>query len=151
MAHVVALIPAHNEAGSIGNTLAALLDQHRVPDQIVVIPNGCVDATAEICRAFPVEILDPPRLAHKKSEVLNTAWRRYAKDADIVICLDGDTILPPNAIGDWEREFLRPQATTGEARAVPALGGSSSKFTMLGGDFLTRLQRPSSPAGPIVP
>lgn len=137
--NIVALVPAHNEAGSIAATLEALLAQDRVPDTIVVIPNGCVDDTAEIARRYPVVVEELPRLPHRKSQALNIAWQRYAVDADVVICLDADTILPPNAIGDWETEFDLQKRTN--LRKYGRLGGSSSKFTMLGTDFLTRLQR----------
>lgn len=138
---IVTLIPAHNEAASIAGTIEALLAQHRVPDQIVVIPNGCTDDTAEIARRYAVSVLELPKLENKKSEALNTGWQKFALTADVVICLDADTILPPNAVGDWEQEFLleRPNGNKGH-RDLP-LGGSSSKFTMLGGQILTRLQR----------
>ncbi|MGI8457682.1 MAG: polysaccharide deacetylase family protein [Propionibacteriaceae bacterium] len=154
---VVALIPAYNEEASIAATIEAVLRQERVPDRVVVIPNGCSDQTAEVARSFPVTVLELPRLEHKKSEALNRAWQLYAQDADVVVCLDADTVLPPNAIGDWEQEFVLDEAKqlsapaagqrrrrlgAGNAaiRSLP-LGGSSSKFTMLGNDFLTRLQR----------
>lgn len=166
---VVTLIPAYNEEESIANTLQALADQTLLPDQIVAIPNGCVDNTAEIARAFPgITVLELPKLAHGKSEALNTGWHKYARNADIVICLDADTVLPPNAVEDWVKELepdllreplprpwildtlrhcfatrsLRPlrEALSVQISDQP-LGGSSSKFTMLGNDFLTRLQR----------
>ena len=157
---IVALVPAYNEAASIAATIEAVLAQERAPDEIVVIPNGCSDETAAIARTFPVTVMELPRLEHKKSEALNRAWLRYAQDADVVICLDADTVLPPNAIGDWEQEFVEDGAHRGttsptvfsgpgsrpaplrsrDIRGLP-LGGSSSKFTMLGKDFLTRLQR----------
>lgn len=130
---IVTLIPAHDEADAIARTIDAVLAQERVPDHIVVIPNGCTDATAEIARGYgpSITVMELPRLEHKKSEALNRAWIQYGQDADVIVCLDADTALPPNAIADWEREMLEH----------PDLGGSSSKFTMLGGDLLTRLQR----------
>jgi cellulose synthase/poly-beta-1,6-N-acetylglucosamine synthase-like glycosyltransferase len=42
-------------------------------------------------------------------------------------------------VKDWEAEFALPKRAN--LRKYGQLGGSSSKFTMLGGDFLTRLQR----------
>lgn len=131
MTRVVALIPAYNEEESIGRTIDALLAQTRVPDQIVVIPNGCKDGTAAEARLRPVTVMELPRLDHRKSEALNRAWAEYAQDADVVVCLDADTVLPPNAIGDWERE-LNEDST---------IGGSSSKFTMQDPGLLTRLQK----------
>lgn len=145
MPSIIALIPAYNEAGSIADTIRALLAQDRVPDKIVCIPNGCSDNTADIARTFSeVTVLELPKLEHKKSQALNIAWNTYARDADIIICLDADTNLPPNAIGDWEMEFVDDDDPSArEIRGVRGLplGGSSSKFTMLGKDFLTRLQR----------
>lgn len=137
---VVALIPAHNESADMAATIEALMEQQRPADLVVVIPNGCTDDTADIARRFPVTVLELPVLPHKKSEALNIAWQKYCRDADVVICLDGDTVLPPSAIRDWEQEYLldRPIGTGNSSRP---LGGSSSKFTMLGDHFLTRLQR----------
>lgn len=136
MASIVALIPAYNEEESIGATIEALFAQTRIPDRIVVIPNGCTDRTAEIARSYieqrlPLTVMELPKLDHKKSEALNRAWNKYGRDKDIVICLDADTILPPHAVADWEKEMT----------ATDTLGGSSSKFTMLGSNFWTRLQR----------
>lgn len=129
---VAVLVPAHNEAASIGATLEGLMLQSRPADLVVVIPNGCSDGTAQEARKYPVTVMELPRLEHRKSEALNRAWREHAYDADLVVCLDADTVLPPNALAAWEREFL-------EGRA--ALGGSSSKFTMQNPGFLSRLQK----------
>lgn len=131
MTHLVALIPAYNEASSIGATIEAVLKQTRPADRVVVIPNGCTDNTADIARAYPVTVMELPKLAHRKSEALNTAWAKYGQNADIIICLDADTILPPHAFQDWEAEM----------DAEPELSGSSSKFTMQDPNFLSRLQK----------
>jgi biofilm PGA synthesis N-glycosyltransferase PgaC len=134
---IVALVPAHNEAHSLMSTLEGLLSQDRVPDHVVILENGSTDDTYAIARTYAsdhrgkVTAVSLGRLEHRKSEALNVGWRVWCQNADLVICLDADTVLPPNAVGDWEAEFL----------ADPELGGSSSKFTMRGSDFLTRLQR----------
>ena len=39
------LIRAHNEEGSIGTMLNALLARSRVPDRIVMIADNCTDRT----------------------------------------------------------------------------------------------------------
>lgn len=129
---VVVLVPAYNEADSIEATLNALMNQQRRPDLTVVVPNGCSDDTASRARRYPVEVMELPRLEHRKSEALNRAWHRYGQKADIVVCLDADTVLPPNAVSDWCAEF---EADAGR------LGGSSSKFTMQHPGLLSRLQK----------
>jgi poly-beta-1,6-N-acetyl-D-glucosamine synthase len=133
-AQVVVLIPAHNEESSIGPTVQALLAQERMPDRIVVVADNCTDETVEKASALHNQVLVVTRTINnrdKKCGGLNAAWRRYAMDADIVVCLDADTVLPPNAIGDWVKEFAED----------PKLAGSSSKFTMRGTALLVRLQR----------
>lgn len=130
-ARLVVLIPAHNEAGSIAATIEAVLMQDRPAQQVVVIANGCTDATAAIAAAYPVTVLDLPALAHRKAEALNLAWAAYAQDAAVVVCLDADTVLPRHALADWATEMA----------ADPSLGGSSSKFTMQQPGLLPRLQK----------
>lgn len=134
---IVALIPAYNEEGSISATIESVLAQTRVPDVIVVVPNGCSDDTAEIARQFPVTVMELPRLEHKKSEALNLAWSEYGVDADLVISMDADTVFPSNAVADWEGEFLGNRN----------LGGSTSKFTIQGPGILTRIQKSEFSAG----
>ena len=135
-AYVVALIPAHNEEESIKATIGSLLVQTRVPNKIVVIANNCDldDRTHEYASSFPevtaIEVSFPER-THCKSRALNLAWSKNASDADIVVCIDADTELPSNAIEDWMGEFY----------ADPRLGGSSSKFTMLGNKLIVQVQR----------
>jgi biofilm PGA synthesis N-glycosyltransferase PgaC len=129
--NIVALVPAYNEAASIGSTIEAVLAQSRPADHVVVVPNGCTDNTAEVARRYPVTVMELPRLRHRKSEALNRAWERHARDADLVVCIDADTVLPPNAFADWAEEFA----------AEEGLGGSSSKFTMQAPDLLSRLQK----------
>lgn len=107
--------------------------QSRKADLVVVIPNGCTDSTAAEASRYPVTVMELPRLEHRKSEALNRAWKEHAYDADVVICLDADTVLPPNAVEAWAEEFAED--------STAQLGGSSSKFTMQDPGFLSRLQK----------
>jgi cellulose synthase/poly-beta-1,6-N-acetylglucosamine synthase-like glycosyltransferase len=128
---VVALVPAHNEEASIGSTIAALLSQTRPIDQIVVISDNSTDRTFEIACSQPITAIRTVGNAHRKAGALNAGWARFGQDADIILCIDADTILPPTAAADWEQEFKRDSS----------LGGSSAKLTMLGNEILVRLQR----------
>lgn len=78
-----------------------------------------------------LNIVETVNNTEKKPGALNWAWHKYCQGADLLVTLDADTVLPDNAVGDWEQEFLED----------PKLGGSSSKFTMLGNKLLVRLQR----------
>jgi biofilm PGA synthesis N-glycosyltransferase PgaC len=129
---MVALVPAHNEASSIGTTIEALLAQTRPFDAIVVVGDNCTDDTVEIARRYPVEVMETAGNQHRKSGALNTAWWRFGKDADLVVTVDADTELDANAAAVWEAEF----------QADDRLAGSTAKFTMRPGrGMLLRWQR----------
>jgi poly-beta-1,6-N-acetyl-D-glucosamine synthase len=126
---VVALVPAYNEQDSIGRTIEALLAQDRPLDEIVVVANNCKDATYEIACRYPVTAVNYPGNPHGKSGALNLGWRDYAQDADLVVCADADTILPPGAVSGWLAEMR------------PGIGGISGQVVMMGGNLLERIQR----------
>ena len=125
------MIPAHNEEINIAKTIESVLSQTRPPDLIVVIANGCTDKTVKIAKKYKVKVLDLSSLKHRKAEALNIGWKKYCKDACIVVCMDADTTLARNALQDWERELTDK-----------TLAGSSSKFTILNPKgILARLQK----------
>jgi cellulose synthase/poly-beta-1,6-N-acetylglucosamine synthase-like glycosyltransferase len=131
---IVALVPAHNEAASIASVIDALLAQDREVDRIVIVSDNSSDDTYAIASSYGdrgVTAIETVGNRHKKAGALNLAWSRFCADADLVVTLDADTILPPHAVGDWEREFASDER----------LAGSSSKFTMRGSKLLVRLQR----------
>lgn len=73
--HVIALIPAHNEAESLGDTLHALAKQTLQPARVIVIADNCVDETAEIARANGAEVFSTVGNTERKAGALNQAWR----------------------------------------------------------------------------
>src|SRR3712207_4257090 len=93
---IVALVPAHNEAASIEETIEALLAQERVPDDIVIICDNCTDDTFELASRYDgVTTVRTVENGHKKSGALNWAWSTFARaQADLVVTLDADTVLP---------------------------------------------------------
>lgn len=85
------IVPAHNEAGVIADTLRALLGQLAEQDEVIVVVNGCTDATESIARGFEPRI----RVIHSpipsKVAALNlgdqhaTRFPRVYLDADVVL------------------------------------------------------------------
>ena len=129
---IVALIAAHNEEQSLPATLESLRNQERRPDQIVVALDNCSDSSRGVVSSTRgVRFFRTRGNAHKKPGALNRAWHRYCRNADLVVCIDADTQLPPTALRDWEREFA----------ADPSVGGVSAKFTMLVDEHMTRRER----------
>jgi glycosyltransferase involved in cell wall biosynthesis len=86
------IIPAHNEASEISRCLDALRPGDRPGAlQVVVVCNGCSDATSAVAASFEfVEVVETPRAS--KTEALNLgdrAARSYPR-----VYLDADIELP---------------------------------------------------------
>lgn len=93
---VVVLIPAHNEAETLGSTLLALAKQTLQPTRIIVVADNCVDDTPEIARAHGVEVFVTEGNTERKAGALNQAWRwiRGSVTAnDVILVMDADTRL----------------------------------------------------------
>ena len=128
---IVVLIAAHNEEASIAATLESVMGQQRSADRIVVAADNCSDHTVSLARGFPVTVFETAHNRAKKPGALNQAWREYCGNVDLVVCIDADTVLDPNAIVDWEAEFLSDNY----------LGGCSAKFTMRVDDDMSWYQK----------
>ena len=84
---VVAVIPAFNEAGAIGPTVARL--PRALIDTVIVVDGGSTDGTVEEARAAGAEILLEPRRGYGRA-CLSGAERAGTLGAAIVLFLDGD-------------------------------------------------------------
>jgi len=105
-AKLLVLIPAHNEEGSIGNVLNALLTQTRVPDRIVVVADNCTDKTEQIARRFRgVTVMRTVGNTERKVGALNQGWLRWQAGYDYVAGIDADTILAPDCLQQLEAEL----------------------------------------------
>ncbi|MER6031116.1 glycosyltransferase family 2 protein [Streptomyces sp. NPDC001851] len=132
-ARIVALIPAHNEAGRIGAAIAALRAQNREPDRIVVVADNCTDATADNARRAGATVVESSGNRHKKAGALNQALdgvlHGLAAD-DLVLVQDADTTLVPSFVAS---------AVKAMGPGVGAVGGIF--YGEPGGGLLGALQR----------
>ncbi|MGW2312330.1 glycosyltransferase family 2 protein [Actinomadura luteofluorescens] len=98
---VTVLIPAHNEAKQITETIASLRRQERPPDHIIVIADNCTDATAAFAQLCGVEIVGTRGNRHKKAGALNQVLDRllpiFGPD-DAIMVMDADSALDPGFI-----------------------------------------------------
>lgn len=95
------LIPAHNEATVIANTLQNLLPQVVNSQQIVVVADNCTDETGAIAQQFGVTVLDRENLEQRgKGYALDYGLNYLANNhaPDIVVLVDADCIVAPQAI-----------------------------------------------------
>lgn len=106
---ITALVPAHNEAVTIGATLASLAAQARTPDHIIVIADNCTDGTADIATAAGAQVHTTVANRDKKAGGLNQALADLLPDAgprDLVLVMDADTTMGPQFLEAAERAFL---------------------------------------------
>lgn len=115
---VSVVIPARNEAGTIGPCLEALLADGYPRDRldVTVVDDGSTDGTPEVVRAYPgVRLI---RQAHGgKAAALNTGLARARHD--VLVSLDADTLLVPGSI-----------AALVEPLADPRVGAVSGTLTV---------------------
>ncbi|MDQ6685756.1 MAG: glycosyltransferase family 2 protein [Pseudomonadota bacterium] len=114
------IIAAHNEAKVLPATLAALFAQIEPADEIVVADDGSSDATASwLGQSYGLStpdfgatsstsagagVLVWLRLPHGgKARALNAAVLRT--EADVLLTVDGDTLLEPGALAAVRRAF----------------------------------------------
>ena len=128
------IVAAHNEAAVLPATIAALLAQTDGADEIVIADDGSSDVTGAVLGdryAFAAPALGAEstvrdgatslvwlRLPHGgKARALNAAILRTR--TDIVVTVDGDTLLDPRALAALRRAFS----------AEPALAGVTGVIT----------------------
>lgn len=113
---IVALIPAHNEEESIGETISALQEQTRSADRIIVIADNCADATASISKAAGAKVMVTRGNEHKKAGAINYALERVLpdlSDRDAVLVQDADSFLDPGFLEATSRKLAAGFAAAG--------------------------------------
>jgi cellulose synthase/poly-beta-1,6-N-acetylglucosamine synthase-like glycosyltransferase len=117
---VSVIVPAHNEALVIKNTIDSLLASDYQDYEIIVVDDGSADNTGEIVsenfstnkrvQLFSVST------AGGKSAALNLGLR-HAR-GEIVVALDADTLFAPQTVGALARRFHDPRmgAVAGNAK-----------------------------------
>jgi poly-beta-1,6-N-acetyl-D-glucosamine synthase len=120
MARVICVIPAHNEATGIGETLASVAAQTRPVDQLIVVADNCTDATAAIAAEYGTVVTTVGN-RDKKAGALNQAMNLLVPalaDDDFILVMDADTTIPADFVETAERSL----------DADPLVGGVSSIF-----------------------
>lgn len=128
---IVALLPAHDEAESIGTTLRALAAQTRAPDTVIVICDNCSDATAEIAREHGALVWFTEGNTHKKAGALNYALQFVLPalgDNDAVLVQDADSFLDADFIAVTAAKLDKGYAAVGGNFRARQGGGMCGTF-----------------------
>lgn len=137
------IVAAKNEALVLPVTLAALLSQSDPPDRILIADDGSTDATAQVLAEHYG--LTPPPLGAMDTSHPTLHWLRLAGggkaramntalpllDEDVVLTVDADTLLQPDAIAAVRRAFAAEPnlvAATGVLTPVCAKTASGRIF-----------------------
>lgn len=136
------LIPAHNEVGTIGPTVAALVAQlHEWPGaQVWVLADRCTDDTAAEAASAGARVAIRTAGPYGKGAVLAWWLGSYAaqwSDSDFVIVLDADSRLAKGSLKAL-RAVMQSNAVAAQAFVAPA---ASSKAGRLAGWSEVLMQR----------
>lgn len=120
---VAILVPCHNEALVIRDTIERLAENRYPNFEIIAVDDGSTDMTAAILEELAMEV-SGLRVVHLKANygkamALNAG--ALASDAEYLMCIDADALLDRNALFWMMRHFLdgpRVGAVTGNPRVI---------------------------------
>lgn len=98
------LIPAHDEERVIRRCLEAIAVDHRLGDIVLLVADGCQDATAEIARSFGARVLERGPGEEPGRAAARQAGLEHARtlDWDAVVMLDADSVIFPGFFDSCE-------------------------------------------------
>lgn len=102
---VAVVIPAFNEERTIRNTIRSVKNQTIPIEDIYVVDDCSSDRTGKIALREGVSVIRTPNNQGTKSRALN--WALVRIQSTLVVTIDADTILAPDAIEKSLRYFNR--------------------------------------------
>jgi poly-beta-1,6-N-acetyl-D-glucosamine synthase len=117
LADLTVIVPAYNEAETLGDTVRSLQRQTVSPDHILVVDDCSTDATAEVAESLGVAVLRPPENTGSKAGAQSFALDRV--DTGLVMAVDADTTLAPDAIEKLFAAFADPEVAAASGFVLP--------------------------------
>lgn len=114
------VIPAHNEAHSLASCLASIADSPLADTtEVVVVPNGCTDDTADVARRFAGRL---PHLTVAETPVPSKVHALNVGDRHATafprVYLDADIALSPDALPALREALSGPQALVATPQVI---------------------------------
>ena len=110
------IIPAHNEADSIGLTLYSLVNQTIRPKQIVVVNDNSTDTTKSVVESYVQKHTFISLVNNKSSnqhlpgsKIINAFYKGFNtldEDYDVICKFDADLIFPTNYLEQLTNHFI---------------------------------------------
>jgi cellulose synthase/poly-beta-1,6-N-acetylglucosamine synthase-like glycosyltransferase len=144
---LVVVVPAHDEASIIAETLHSILPQLAVSDRLLVVADNCSDDTATIVAAEGAEVIVRTNPKQRgKSYALDFAIRHLECDRpDVVIIIDADCNVATGSIDRLARLCAR---TARPAQALYLMRApKNALITTRIGEFAWTVRNQVRPAG----
>lgn len=139
--HIVAVIPAYNEATRIA---AVIADAKHYVQEVVVVTDGSKDATAEVAEKAGAYVLQHAENCGAGAATMTGIDAARALGADVIITLDADGQHDPHDIPDMLQPILSEEADIvfanrfGQRNKIPLIRrvfngiGNIVTFTVIG-------------------
>lgn len=141
---VAVVIPCFNHAEFLGEAVASALDQTMAPSKIVVVDDGSTESEIDAAlSALPDEVEVIRQVNCGRGAARNTG-AEAVPDADFLLMLDADDILPPDSIENLHDALVaNPDAGFAYGR-MNYFGAWSGEVRMPPFDPLAILYRPTT-------
>lgn len=119
---ITIIVPAYNEAASVGDTIRSLQAQSLAPAEIIVVDDGSSDDTGAIAAAHGARVVRPPVNTGSKAGAQSFALQFVT--TEFVIAVDADTTLATDGIEQLASAFDDPRVAAACGSVFPRHIGS---------------------------
>lgn len=111
------IVPAFNEAETIGDTILSLQKQTSPPQRIIVVDDCSSDGTGEVASSYGVDVLRPDHNTGSKAAAQTFALNVVT--SPFTLAIDADTILDADAIARLRIVFLDDDVAAASGFVLP--------------------------------
>lgn len=111
------IVPAYNEAASVGDTVRSILDQTKPPARVIVVDDGSIDDTGALAAAAGATVIRPPANTGSKAGAQTYALQFVT--TEFVMAIDADTTLAPDAIELLSAAFVEENVVAACGFVIP--------------------------------
>ena len=117
---VTVLVPAYNEEASIAETIKSIQAQTVPIKDILVIDDHSTDRTGEIARSLGARVVRTDVNQGTKAQAQQYVISRGEVNTELVVTIDGDTILDSKAVEKTLPYFNNPKTASVCGFVIPA-------------------------------